>query len=234
MEAKEIEEMKELSAKEQEVSSEEEENQSDATSDDEESKESESSDESLEDPGLEVFSEEDFPETREGFEDLQELKDSEKKEISNDYVFQVLSRTQLHNVFKSKVTQIAQKFNYAEFDLSIFSETLQKRQYKVEDSCYDIQFNAITLLEERVKRDKVEDPEFEGFCSVCFMEIPEDSGVDFGCKHEFCIECMKEYLEIKIDAGPDCLRCKCPFEGCEFGVTSDIVMKTCKRKYFRT
>lgn len=73
----------------------------------------------------------------------------------------------------------------------------------------------------------------EGYCNVCFSEIKEEDSIDFGCKHILCFECMDEYLEFKINQGPESLRARCPYDGCKFEVTSDVIIKVCDKSTYK-
>lgn len=203
---------------------------SDTTSNEEDNS---SSNSSLTEEIKEIFSDTDLPDNKIGFEELDELREEEKKEISNDYIFKVMSRGQLHNIFKSKIDQCSNYFEYAKLDLSIFAEALQMNKYSVNEAQRKVQFDIIGYLGNRVLRNEPEDKDFEGYCNVCFLEVSDEDSVDFGCKHILCSECMNEYLRFKVDQGPDALRTTCPFDGCKFGLTSDIVLKVCKKSTYK-
>ena len=64
----------------------------------------------------------------------------------------------------------------------------------------------------------------EELCEICFQDIDSISVIRGKCSHQFCCNCWRIYLEMKIDTG-DTSAIKCPAYGCSYLVTMDIMEK---------
>ena len=62
-------------------------------------------------------------------------------------------------------------------------------------------------------------------CTVCYDEYPRSEGFALGCGHRFCHTCWKEYLQIHIKDGIECLSVCCMAKKCKNVVHEDVVSK---------
>jgi ariadne-1 len=69
------------------------------------------------------------------------------------------------------------------------------------------------------------EPERVVRCGVCFEDFSADASTNPGCRHDFCGECWRGYLENAVDNGPSCLDARCPHEGCGARVTEALARR---------
>lgn len=155
---------------------------------------------------------------------------AETKEISNDYNYKKLKPEEVLKILLDKINSLKDIYSYAHVDPTIYFTTLRKNLYIVREASSALEDHVLKLMETRA----IKDPDFsEGplFCNLCYFEVTKnEEGADFGCGHTFCIECMKEYVKVKIAEGPFSIFTKCPFDGCEFLMGVDVVSKVSDEK----
>jgi ariadne-1 len=62
-------------------------------------------------------------------------------------------------------------------------------------------------------------------CLVCLDSHEEAHAFALGCGHRYCLPCWKQYLELKINSGPDCIFTKCMNPTCSEIVHEGAVTK---------
>ena len=63
-------------------------------------------------------------------------------------------------------------------------------------------------------------------CLICFQDdvSPEDM-ISMPCKHEYCRDCWRRFVEVMVADGPTCIRTTCPAPSCNELVTEDEVQQ---------
>jgi ariadne-1 len=72
------------------------------------------------------------------------------------------------------------------------------------------------------KPKKNSDKKKESSCSICFEDLNEDSYLT--CKHEFCSECLAEYIGTHVTDNHGLLDIKCPERNCGATIDDDVVI----------
>jgi ariadne-1 len=69
-------------------------------------------------------------------------------------------------------------------------------------------------------------------CPCCYNDFSGDLMYSLHCKHFLCKNCWKNYNEIAIKGGSNCLRLKCPSKDCNMVVTEKLLSKTVSNEFF--
>lgn len=73
---------------------------------------------------------------------------------------------------------------------------------------------AAVQMEEIIDMQAIEIKEVYS-CGICYNEGIEESKVSFlGCGHQFCTQCLKDYLNYMINISGAVQKIKCPDPGC--------------------
>lgn len=156
---------------------------------------------------------------------------SETKEISPDYSYKKLLPSEVLESLLNKINSLKDIYSYANIDPTIYFTTLRKNHYILNETSSALEEKILNLMETRGLKE-LDFSEGPLNCNLCFFEIenPEE-GADFGCGHVFCLECMREYVNVKIDEGPFCIFSNCPYDGCNFIMGLSVVEKVCDDKH---
>ena len=57
-----------------------------------------------------------------------------------------------------------------------------------------------------------------GYCPICYEELNEETSFALACGHTFCVECWKDYLTTKVQAGPEGVDALCQQVNCNMKV----------------
>lgn len=65
-------------------------------------------------------------------------------------------------------------------------------------------------------------------CEICYDTVSATQAFGMGCNHRFCRDCWEPYLRVAVGDGPTCIYTKCPAQGCNEVVNSDVFCKILK------
>jgi len=70
------------------------------------------------------------------------------------------------------------------------------------------------------------------YCPICCSQITAENSDALKCKHFFCANCWKMYLQTELTKGKNFIFVKCPYEGCEYRVLHSIIKKYLDKSNF--
>lgn len=72
-------------------------------------------------------------------------------------------------------------------------------------------------------------------CPICYCPIESGNGCTLDCSHLFCNGCYGQYVNKKVEDGPECIVMTCPGHKCPLKVPRQIILRVCTpqncRKY---
>lgn len=160
-----------------------------------------------------------------------DLKRTDSKKMSKNYNYEVVPFDKLNSVYFGKLIALRSNFEYANLHdtilVKIFEENkfiYSKAQRALNDRIFDY-MEKYKIVAVDLKNGE------ELMCNICCMEIESISQAQhFGCGHVFCSLCMADYVEYRVSQGPDCLSTPCPYSGCPFKLSHEVVDSCCSEQ----
>ena len=155
-----------------------------------------------------------------------------KGSITGTVKYEIVDTSGLRSIFLGKVVNFQSRFEFAHLAEGFFLETLRKSMF--------VDRAAASRLDERII-DMMDDSKYLRInldrkklymCNILCDEFSVDQIRHFGCGHTFEEDCMKEYLTEQINnKGPQSIETRCPYDGCDFIATQNIVDQSCEKHH---
>lgn len=160
-----------------------------------------------------------------------DLKRTESKTMSKNYRYEIIDMRKLNSLFCTKLIALKSNFDYANLHDTIYIKIFEENQFISAKTLKILNDKIFDYMEKyATKTLKIKDNE-DLMCNICCCELTTATEArHFGCGHVFCTYCMTDYLEYKISSGPESLSTPCPFDGCPFKITSELVEICCKEE----
>lgn len=158
----------------------------------------------------------------------------DNKSASKSYPYETMEPEELRSLMTSKLVILKNKFEYANLSEGLFLSFLRKANFILEDAVQDMQDSLCDLLEKGTLGQVSLQPHQNYECMILGEEFPAAQVRHFGCGHTFEEGCMSEYIEeVIMRKGPQSLDTLCPYDGCPFMITPDIVNRCCQNEKAR-
>lgn len=170
------------------------------------------------------YDEDDDMEMMDAFEASSEGSNNEPKlgrmtstQIGRNYSYQIINPDRLFSMIQTAIIAVKSSFEYLNLDEGYIISCLKENNFLVDQTVQEIQDKVMVLMEKQDKKTTGME-ESELICLIDYMPMEKHQGKDVGCGHMVCNECWAYYIEQKIGEGMDCIKAKCPIEGCDRGI----------------
>lgn len=151
--------------------------------------------------------------------------------VDSNYHYEVVDNNQLKALFRGKVVNFKNKFDYLNFADGLFLKILRQNNFMIEKAVSKFQEKIHQMIDDSSLQKVTLDPKEKYMCNILGDEFDAQHVRHFDCGHTFEEECMKEYITEAINQkGPSAIETSCPYEGCQFLVTEEIVRGCCPKK----
>lgn len=167
---------------------------------------------------LEDFSEEEFSDDDFDMHIDNDLEADEPLTLKRTRSFEVIPGSQIVKSAKSQIDDVMQVCAIP----TVSAATLLLRNFKWnKDKLIEAYLEDPIKVCKNAGMDTLDleipphDPSAKFECLICLEELSAGETYALSCKHRYCKDCWRGYLEVKIKEGPSCVYAKCPAPKCK-------------------
>lgn len=170
------------------------------------------------------------PEMSKSGSKMEEIISEPMKIGEADYKVEVITKSNVLSMIKGKILELQSKFEFADIDKSVFWAFLRDNNYLLKISVSKLEDKIFDIMETVPCKELPKGTSL--MCNILGDMLEPHEISHFGCGHTFSKECLKDYIHREITArGRNSILSTCPYDGCCFGITEEIVSNFCDPEF---